>query len=140
MEPDIELDTLAHLVIGAALEVHRELGPGYLESVYQNALSIELRSTGVKFEAQKPFLLNYKQQHIGEGRLDFLVGDRLVVEIKAVESLLRSEERRVGKECRSRWSAYHSKKKQVMGVLELDAELVAAWLYVQLETVRKGVY
>ena len=87
MEPDIELDTLAHLVIGAALEVHRELGPGYLESVYQNALSIELRSTGVKFEAQKPFLLNYKQQHIGEGRLDFLVGDRLVVEIKAVESL-----------------------------------------------------
>jgi GxxExxY protein len=88
MEPDFEVDLLAHKVVGAALEVHRELGPGYLESVYQSALAIELGSAGVSFEPQKAFMLGYKRQQIGEGRLDFLVGNQLVVEIKAVETLL----------------------------------------------------
>ncbi len=88
MEPGAEVDTLARVVIGAAIEVHRVLGPGYLESVYEEALEIELRLNRAEFERQKSFALGYKSQCIGEGRMDFLVGRCLVVEIKAVEKLL----------------------------------------------------
>jgi len=88
MEPGPELDALATAVIGAAIEVHRLLGPGYLESVYEEALSAEFGLNGIAFDRQKPFSLDYKSQRVGEGRMDFLVGGRLVVEIKAVERLL----------------------------------------------------
>jgi len=88
MEPGPELDALATAVIGAAIEVHRVLGPGYLESVYEEALSAEFALNGIAFDRQKPFSLDYKSQRVGEGRMDFLVGGRLVIEIKAVERLL----------------------------------------------------
>ena len=88
MEPGLELDALATAVIGAAIEVHRVLGPGYLESVYEEALSAEFGLNGIAFDRQKPFSLDYKSQKVGEGRMDFLVGGRLVVEIKAVEKLM----------------------------------------------------
>ena len=88
MEPGPELDALATAVIGAAIEVHRVLGPGYLESVYEEALSAEFGLNGIAFDRQKPFSLDYKSQKVGEGRMDFLVGGRLVVEIKTVERLL----------------------------------------------------
>jgi len=88
VEPGPELDALATAVIGAAIEVHRALGPGYLESVYEEALSVEFELIGIAFDRQKAFSLDYKNQKVGEGRMDFLVGGRLVVEIKAVESLL----------------------------------------------------
>jgi len=86
-EPSDSLDRLAREVIAAAIEVHRELGPGYLESVYGQALAVELELRGISFEGQKPFSLSYKDRKIGEGRLDFLVDGRLVVELKAVDAL-----------------------------------------------------
>ena len=87
-EPDADLDRLAHEVIGAAIEVHRVLGPGYLESVYEEALSVELGLRGVPFVRQAPVAVQYKGRSVGEGKLDLLVGGRLVVELKAAESLL----------------------------------------------------
>jgi GxxExxY protein len=87
IEPDAELDKLAHQVIGAAIEVHRLLGPGYLEEVYEEALAVELRLRRIPFQKQMVIALDYKGQPVGQGRLDFLVDDRLVVELKAVESL-----------------------------------------------------
>ena len=87
IEPGRELDDLAHRVIGAAIEVHRHLGPGFLEAVYEEALAIELRLRGVPFERQKLITVGYKENAVGEGKLDFLVNDRLIVELKAVEIL-----------------------------------------------------
>jgi GxxExxY protein len=87
IEPDAELDALAQAVIGAAIEVHRALGPGYLEDVYERALRIELGLRRIPFETQVPLTLTYKGHRIGGKRLDLVVGGRLVVELKAVEAL-----------------------------------------------------
>ena len=86
-KPDGTTDNLATAVIGAAIEVHRILGPGYLESIYESALAVELELRGVPFERQKPVCVSYKGHKIGEGRLDLLVGDRLIVELKTVDGL-----------------------------------------------------
>jgi GxxExxY protein len=82
-----EVERLAYRVIGAAIEVHRELGPGFLESVYQESLEIELRMREIPFDPQKPVSVNYKGYQVGTGKLDILVSDILVVELKAVEKL-----------------------------------------------------
>lgn len=87
LEPERETDELAHAVIGAAIEVHRVLGPGFLEEVYEQALCVELRLRGIPFERQKPAKVEYKGEYVGEGRLDLLVNDRLVVELKAVREI-----------------------------------------------------
>jgi GxxExxY protein len=87
-EPDPGLDECARVVVDAAWEVHRILGPGFLESVYQEALGVELSLRGVPFRPQAPIALGYKGIAVGQGRLDLLVADRLVVELKAAESLL----------------------------------------------------
>jgi GxxExxY protein len=79
-EPGEELDQLARDVIGAAIEVHRVLGPGFLESVYEEALAIEFRSRGIPFKRQVSLGVEYKGEHVGEGRMDMLVSDSLVVE------------------------------------------------------------
>lgn len=86
-EPDVKLDKLAHQVIGAAIEVHRLLGPGYLEQVYEEALAVELKLRDIPFQKQMAIALDYKGQPVGQGRLDFLVDGCLVLELKAVESL-----------------------------------------------------
>ncbi len=86
-EPSRELDQLAHAVIGAAIEVHRALGPGFLESVYEEALSFELEQRAVPFTRQHLISVSYKGRPVGEGRLDMLIADRLVVELKAVDEL-----------------------------------------------------
>jgi GxxExxY protein len=88
MEPDSELDELAKRVIGAAIEVHRHLGPGYLESVYEDALAIELELRSIPFQRQQAILVCYKGHDVGQGRLDLLVDDRLIVELKATDALL----------------------------------------------------
>jgi len=88
LEPPRELDAIAGVVIGAALEVHRVLGPGFLESVYEDALAIELELRGVFFERQKPVSVSYKGRQIGEGRSDFLIEKLLIVELKAADRLL----------------------------------------------------
>jgi GxxExxY protein len=84
---DPRLNELATRVIGAAIEVHRVLGPGYLESVYEEAMSIELQAAEVPFERQKPIRLSYKGYDVGQSRLDFLVGGQLVLELKAANKL-----------------------------------------------------
>src|SRR5438874_8493696 len=74
-------------IISAAIRVHRELGPGFLESVYEEALAVEFALSGVQFVRQKPVPLFYKDHQIGEHRLDFLVENLIVVELKAVGAL-----------------------------------------------------
>ena len=81
-EPGGELDTWAHRVIGAAIEVHRHLGPGFLESVYEEALVVELGLRGIPFRRQVPIPVRYKGLSVAEARLDLLVGAQLVVELK----------------------------------------------------------
>jgi GxxExxY protein len=87
VEPEEGLDRLAHQVIGAAIEVHRRLGPGFLESVYEEALCIELKLRGIPFERQVKRDIDYKGHSVGEGRMDLLVDKWLVVELKAVDGL-----------------------------------------------------
>ena len=87
-EPSDEVNRLSKLVVGAAIEVHRHLGPGHLESAYEEALCVELEIRGIPFERQCPFTLTYKGHPIGESRLDLLVGGLLVVELKACDTLL----------------------------------------------------
>ena len=87
VEPGEEIDALASAVIGAAIEVHRTLGPGLLESVYEHALAVELELKDIPFERQSLININYKGHLIGEGRLDMLIADKLIVELKAVEAL-----------------------------------------------------
>jgi GxxExxY protein len=88
LEPPFELDETTGAVIGAALEVHRVLGPGYLETVYEEAMAIEFGLRGISFERQKPVSVSYKGHPVGEGRLDFYVQNSLIVELKAADKLL----------------------------------------------------
>ncbi len=84
-----EINQLTERVIGAAIEVHRELGPGLLESAYQRALAHELRLRGVSFEEQKICPIKYKDLIVDEAyRLDFLINNLVVVELKTVDALL----------------------------------------------------
>ena len=86
-EPDAELDRLAHCVIGAALEVHRTLGPGFLEAIYEEALCVELSLRRIPFARQVPVGVDYKGNLVGQARMDLLVDGRLVVELKVIESI-----------------------------------------------------
>jgi GxxExxY protein len=74
-------------IIAAAIQVHRELGPGFLEGIYEQALAVEFALSGIQFVRQKPVTLFYKDHQIGEHRLDFLVEDQIVVELKAIRGL-----------------------------------------------------
>ena len=87
VEPDVELNALAHAVIGAALEVHKRLGAGLDESLYRAAMCIELRKRGIDFICEMPVDVLYDGQIIGQRRIDLFVGGRLVVELKAIERL-----------------------------------------------------
>ena len=84
-----ERDPLTQQVIGAAIEVHREMGPGLLESVYQSCIECELRSLGIEFERQVPLPIVYKGAIVGNDLVvDLYFPGRLVVELKAVDSLI----------------------------------------------------
>ena len=74
-------------IIAAAIAVHRELGPGFQESVYEQALAVEFAIRGIAFVRQKAIPLFYRDHQIGEHRLDFVVEDKIIVELKAVEAL-----------------------------------------------------
>jgi len=86
-EPTAEVDELAHRVIGAAIEVHRHLRPGFPEAVYEEAMSRELEARGLPFERQAAIPVRYKRWTVGEGRIDLWVARSVVVELKAVETL-----------------------------------------------------
>jgi GxxExxY protein len=89
----IENDTLTEQIIGAAIQVHRELGPGLLESTYETCLCYELSQKGLKIERQKVIPISYKGIKLKSGyRLDVVVEDQVIVEIKAVSELLAVHE------------------------------------------------
>jgi len=78
-------DPLTEKIIGCAIEVHRHLGPGLLESLYEAALAVELEEVGLKFQRQAVIPVSCKKRAIGEYRLDLLVEEAVVLEIKSVE-------------------------------------------------------
>jgi len=79
---------LTHTIIGAAIEVHRQLGPGLLESAYEECLARELTVRGLGYQRQKAVPIVYKEVKLEGGyRMDILVEDRIVLELKSVEAL-----------------------------------------------------
>jgi len=81
----MKFDDLSHRVIGCALEVHRELGPGLLESAYEQCLAHELRRSGIAFQLQHPQPVQYKDIRLDCGyRIDVLVENKLILELKSV--------------------------------------------------------
>src|SRR5437868_6133088 len=86
-EPDEDVDAWARALLGAAIEVHSLLGPGLLEALYEEALCVEMKIRHIPFARQVPVPMLYKGQKIGTGRLDVLVADSLIVELKTVEVL-----------------------------------------------------
>ena len=92
MEEESKEYDLCGQVIGAAMKVHSTLGPGFLESVYQNALIWELRKAGLRSEAEKPISVHYDGQLVGAFTADVLVDDAVIVELKAVQTLAKAHE------------------------------------------------
>ncbi len=83
------INELSYKIIGCAYEVHKNLGPGLLESTYESCLCYELAKQGIKFEKQKELSINYKDIVLSNGyRIDILVEDTIVIELKSVEALL----------------------------------------------------
>lgn len=79
---------LSSIIIGAAIEVHTELGPGLLESVYEACLFYELKQLGLNVEKQVELPVNYKEVRLDSGfRLDILVDDKIIIEVKSVKEL-----------------------------------------------------
>jgi len=80
-----EINKISERVIGCAIEIHKCLGPGLLESVYEKALCIELELNGIPFERQKTLHVTYRGKPVGEFRVDILVNETIVLELKSVE-------------------------------------------------------
>ena len=91
--PAVEANVKA--CIDAAIAVHRELGPGYREVIYRRAYCLELDSRRIRFESEKPILVKYREWSIPGQRLDLVVDDKVIIEIKSVPRLLRRHERQV---------------------------------------------
>jgi GxxExxY protein len=101
----LEHEALTERIIGAAIEVHRRLGPGFLESVYEKALIIELRKRGLALREQMEVIIVYDGEEVGRHRLDLFVEDTIVVDLKAIKNLedihfavVRSQLKAVGRE------------------------------------------
>lgn len=117
-----ELNQIAKTIIGAAIEVHRELGPGLLESTYEMCLCHELSLRGLLFERQKPLHARYKAVNLDCGyRLDLLVCDSVVVEIKSVAEVTPIHEA------------------QLLSYLELGGRRVGLIINFNVEFLRKGI-
>jgi GxxExxY protein len=89
---EILFKDLSYTVVGAAMEVHRVLGSGFLEAVYETALAHELSLRGIRFERQKRLPVAYKDQLVGEYIADVVVEDQIILEIKAVSKLIPAHE------------------------------------------------
>jgi len=85
----MEFDELSNQVIGCALEVHRNLDPGLLESTYEQCLAYELKTEGIPFKLQHPLPVEYKNIRLDcSYRIDVLIGDSIIVELKSVDKIL----------------------------------------------------
>jgi GxxExxY protein len=114
-------DILARRVIGCAIEVHRALGPGFLESVYEEALAVEMGRQRIPYSRQHPVSVYYRGHLVGGGKLDFLVGEVVVVELKAVEQL----------------AGIH--KSQVLSYLKATGLCLGLLLNFKAEVLREGI-
>ena len=83
----LEHKMLTEKIIGAAIEVHKKLGPGFIESIYENALVLELRKSELKVLQQVEIPVNYDGEVVGKHRLDLLIEDTIVVELKAIKNI-----------------------------------------------------
>jgi GxxExxY protein len=86
--PEDDINALTRKIIGCAMAVHKVLGNGFQEVIYQRALAIEFTFQGIDFEREKEMPLTYRGQDIGTRRVDFFVEQRVMVELKAIEQLL----------------------------------------------------
>ncbi|HTL30206.1 MAG TPA: GxxExxY protein [Tepidisphaeraceae bacterium] len=120
-EPPAKLDQLARVVIGAAIEVHRELGAGHLEEAYERALAIEMRRRGIPFAQQVKMPLLYKGEKVSESRIDFLIDGQLVVEIKSCDSL----------------ASIH--KAQVIAYLKMSSQSLALLINFNVPVLKEGI-
>jgi GxxExxY protein len=116
-----EQDPLTERIIGCAIEVHRVLGPGLLESAYVEALTVELGDAGLRFARQVSVPLTYKGRCVGEYRLDLLVEDAVVVEVKSIE----------------RFDAVH--EAQLLTYLRLTAKRVGLLINFNRRLLREGI-
>jgi GxxExxY protein len=82
-----QFEDLSRRIIGAALEVHRELGPGFLESIYEEALKVDLSEHDLSFEFQKEIKIEYLGVLVGVHRLDLVAENQIIIELKAVKEL-----------------------------------------------------
>ena len=90
-----EAEWVGRRVIGCAIDVHRVLGPGYKESIYVEALCLEMDARSIPFERERPIIVTYKGKEIPGQRLDLLVGGVLIVECKVVDAMARVHTRQV---------------------------------------------
>ena len=88
----MEYEEITHKIIGAAYNVYNQLGFGFLESVYHNAMLIELAKCNIKVESEKPLNVFYDDQVVGEFNADLFVENIVVVELKSVQNLVKSHE------------------------------------------------
>ncbi len=89
----MEFDILSKEIIGCAIEVHKNLGPGLLESVYEQCLAYELKTKGIKFKIQYPLPVKYKTIQLACGyRLDFFVENKIILELKSIEGIKKIHE------------------------------------------------
>jgi len=119
-------EALTSRIIGAAIEVHRALGAGYHESVYANALSVALTARGITHTREHEVALYFNGIHVGQHRLDLLVEDKVVVELKAVEKLLEVHKAQTR-------SYLKSTKKEVGLLLNFDAPVLEMKRFVLTE-------
>jgi len=92
----MSINQLSEKVIGLCVEIHRNLGPGLLESAYEECLCYELSKAGIQFERQKPVSVKYKEVNLDCGfRIDVLVDQKLIVELKSVEKVLPIHEAQI---------------------------------------------
>ena len=84
---ELEHEQLTDKIIGCAIEVHKKLGPGFLESIYENAFVVELQKKEIPYVKQKEVVVEYDGIEVGKHRLDIFVADTIVVELKAVKNI-----------------------------------------------------
>jgi len=118
---DDEVNEISGKTIGAATEVHRRLGPGHPESVYSQALRIELRHRLIRFEREVSYSVDYRGLDVGGGRMDFVIADAVVVEIKAVRKLVSRHEA------------------QILSYLKASGNEVGLLMNFNRETLKKGL-
>jgi GxxExxY protein len=94
-EKDLQHNELTRAVIGAAMEVHSNLGPGFLESVYEAAMAIEFNLRDITYEEQKAIPVMYKGEIAKDFFCDFLVGEKVLVELKALKAITGVEEAQI---------------------------------------------